>query len=170
MARERYRLQALLVIKEREKKKAEEALALAIKALAEAKELKKKLEKERDEIVRKWKEYRKRMYQRMGPGSSIFDGNIYNNYLRKLKEDEEEKEKEIEEQEERVAAAEEAVGRARKDYIEACKELRIMEKHKELWRKKIEKELTRKEERELNELGNVIHQLRKWHGEETQEI
>lgn len=167
MAVQRYRLQALLIIKEQEKKRTELVLATAIKELAEARERAKELVREKEEIVKKWHAARDEMSKEMTAGSSIFDGNVHTNFLRKLKEDEEEKEKEIEEQKEVIKEAEEAAAEARKEYIEASKELKVMEKHKELWRKKVEKELSRKEERELNDLGNTIHQLRRWKGEEV---
>jgi flagellar export protein FliJ len=164
---QKYRLQALLTIKQRMKKKAEIALALAIKALLEAKKKLEKLEKEKEEIIEAWKLARKEMKSKVATGVMIGEGNVYVNYLRKLKEDEEKKEQEIEDQKGVVEEAETAVKTARKEYIEACKELRVMEKHKELWEKKIKAEISRKEEREMDELGNVIHQLRRMHGEKA---
>lgn len=167
MAATKYRLQALLTIKENEKKRAEFALAVAIKELNEARKREEELEKEKEEIIENWKNARDNMAKGIGPGSSIFDGTVHTNFLRKLKDDEKEKEKEIEEQKEVVSEAEEAVSEARRDYIDAAKEFKVMEKHKELWNKKIQKEISRREERELNDLGNTIHQLRRWRGEET---
>lgn len=167
MPAKKYRLQALLTIKQRLKKKAEVQLALAIKALMEAKEKLKKLEEEKEEIVRKWEESRKEMKSKMAYGAFVGEGNVHVNFLRKLKEDEEAKEEEIQDQKQVVSEAEDSVKKARKDYIEACKELRVMEKHKELWEKKVREELSRKEEREMDELGNVIHQLRRFRGEKA---
>lgn len=166
MAATRYRLQALLTIKQNEKKRAEFALAAAIKELSEAKKRGEELEKEKKEIIEKWNRARKKMTKEMTAGSSIFDGTVHTNYLRKLKDDEKEKEKEIEEQKEVIKEATEAAAEARRDYIDASKALKVMQKHKELWKKKLDKELNKKEERELNDLGNIIHQLRKWRGEE----
>ena len=54
---------------------------------------------------------------------------------------------------------------ARRDYIDAARELQVMEKHKELWQKKLNLELNNKEQKELDELGGTIHQLRKWRGD-----
>jgi len=170
MPRERYRLQALLIIKEREKQKAEIALAAAIGELVRERKRMNELVCERDEIVRKWNECRKKMAREMTAGSYIFDGTIHTNYLRGLKEDEEAKEKEIADQEEVIREAEEAVAAARKDYIEASKEFKVMQKHKELWKKKIENEISKKEERELNDLANIVHQLRRMQGEESQGV
>ena len=59
------------------------------------------------------------------------------------------------------------MARARRDYVDAARELQVMEKHKELWEKKLQNELTRKEEREMDELGGTIHQLRRWRGEKS---
>ena len=163
----KYRLQALLVIKQRMKTKAEVALAVAIKTLIEAREKLKTLEKEKEEIIEAWKQARRDMKEKVGHGVIVGEGNVYVNYLRKLKEDEEKKEIEIEDQKVVVWEAEEGVKVARRDYIDACKELRVMEKHKELWEKKVRAEISRREEREMDELGNVIHQLRKMRGEKA---
>jgi len=156
-----------LTIKQRMKTKAEAALARAIKALIEAREKLKQLEKEKEEIIESWKQARKEMKSKVATGVMIGEGNVYVNYLRKLKEDEEKKEQEIQDQKGVVEEAEIAVKTARKEYIEACKDLRVMEKHKELWAKKVKEEITRREEREMDELGNVIHQLRRMHGEKA---
>ncbi len=163
----KYRLQALLTIKQRMKTRAETALAQAIKALLEAKEKLKKLEKEKEEIIESWKSARKEMKSKVSGGVMVGQGNVYVNYLRKLKEDEEKKAEEIEDQKGVVDDCELGVKKARKEYIEACKELRVMEKHKELWEKKLKAEITRREEREMDELGNVIHQLRRIHSEKA---
>lgn len=164
----RYRLQALLTIKEREKNRAAELLARAIVALQEARKKEKELIEEKEKIIKKWFEARDEMRHIMDKGGVIEEGNVHVRFLRKLKEDEEQKQKEIEEQHEVVLEAETAVVSARKEYISAAKEHQVMVKHKELWRKKEQAELSRKEEREFDELGNTIHQLKKWKGEKSE--
>jgi hypothetical protein len=164
----KYRLQALLIIKEREKNAAAEILARAIKALLDAREKEKKLIKEKEEIVRKWFKARDEMRKEMDGGAVVAEGNVHVNFLRKLKEDEQKKEKEIEDQKEVVLECEDKVKKARRDYIDAAREHQVMVKHKELWQKKVSDELSRKEEREFDELGTTIHQLRKWKGEKSQ--
>jgi flagellar export protein FliJ len=167
MAKQRYRLQALLTIKGMAKKRAEIALGKALAALKEARDRIEKLKAEKRKIVERWKQARADMKARMGHGAAVGEGNVHVNFLRKLKEDEEAKEREIEDQKEVVAECEEQVAIARRAYIDACKELQIMEKHKDLWEKKVRDELTRKEEREMDELGGTIHQLRRWRGEKS---
>lgn len=157
-------------MKQRARQKAEIALARAIKALEEAKKKLKKLEEEREEIIRKRKECRLDMHRKLSSGESqAREGHIRMNYLRKLEDDQKDKEKEIEEQKRVIEECEIKLKRAKRDYIDAVKELRVMEKHKELWRKKIQKEISREEEREMDELGNVIHQLRDMQNRRTAE-
>lgn len=167
MAKPKYRLQALLTIKARMKKKAEVALARALVELKEAKEKLKKLEEEKEKIIERWKQARTEMKQRMQGGAVVKEGNVHVNFLRKLKEDEESKQEEIEDQEQVVEDCTAAVALARREYIDAAKELQVMEKHKELWEKKVKAELSSKEQKELDELGGAIHQLRRWRGEKS---
>lgn len=163
--KEKYRLQPLLQVKLKHKRATEIALSKAFQALKKEEEKLKVLEKEKQEIIQKREESRREMSEKVARGESVvYDSNIHLNYLKKLKEDEEKKDQEIEDQKEAIKRAEEALAQAKRDYIDACKEVKIMEKHKELWRKKIKKELEFQEQKEMNELGNVIHQLRKMRG------
>jgi len=165
MPKQRYRLQALLTIKAQAKKRAEVALARAIASLQRAKDKLERLKEEKRRIAERWREARAKMSERMRCGAMVGEGTVHVNFLRKLKEDEEAKQEEIEEQEGVVASCEERVAACRRAYIDASRELKIMEKHRELWEKKVREELTRREEREMDELGATIHQLRRWRGE-----
>lgn len=156
--KEKYRLQVMLRMRERDKQRAEEGLAKAIAALNKAREREDELKEEKKKIHDEWRIKRSDMRQRMDGGGFVNDGNIYVRYLRKLKEDEAAKDEEIKDQHNVVVQAEERVAQARRDYIDAVQALRVMEKHRELWRKKVAAELSRKEELEFDELGSSIHQ------------
>lgn len=157
----RYRLEPMLTLKTRAKRNAEIRLAQAIARLEQEKKRLKKLEEEKQAIIRRRRECRRELQNKILEGQAhARDGSIRVNYLRKLEEDEKKKDQEIENQKQVIENCELMVKRARRDYIDAVKELRVIEKHKELWRKKLQKELSRIEEREMDELGNVIHQLR----------
>ncbi len=160
--KEKYRLQPLLDVKLRNKRKTEIELGKAFAALkAEEKKLE-KLQDEKKEIIRKRNQSRKEMAEMVAYGESVVaDSHSHLNYLRKLKEDEEQKDEEIKEQKENIKKAEERLAQAKRDYIDACKEVKIMEKHKGLWKKKVREKLEKEEQKLMNELGNVIHQLRK---------
>ncbi len=163
--KEKYRLQPLLQIKLRNKRAAEIELAKAIKALKDEEEKLKKLEEEKQEILRKREEARHEMATMVGGGESVVaDSHSHLNFLKKLKEDEEKKDQEIEDQKEVIQQAQDRVAQAKRDYIDACKEVKIMEKHKELWQKKLKMELDREEQKSMNELGNIVHQLRRMRG------
>jgi len=157
----KYRLEPLLLIKTRARKQAEIRLAQAIMRLEQERKKLKKLEEEKQTIIKRRKECRRELHNKILEGHAhARDGSVRVNYLRKLEEDEKKKAEEIENQKQVIENCELQVKRARRDYIDAVKDLRVIEKHKDLWKKKVQKELTRIEEREMDELGNVIHQLK----------
>ncbi|MBI2981081.1 MAG: flagellar FliJ family protein [Deltaproteobacteria bacterium] len=165
----KYRLQPLLDLKVRAKQKAEILLAKAIAQLEAEKKRLKKLEEEKREIIQKRKEVRRELHERLCTGhAKVKESHFGVNYLKRLEEDEKQKDREIEQQHRTIQECETQVKRARREYIDAAKELKVMEKHKELWRKKARLFLNRKEENEMDELGNVIHQLKHFHQGEVQ--
>ena len=157
----RYRLQPLFDMKARAKKKAEILLARAIIKLEQEKKKLEKLKEEKEAIIKKKRQYRLELHEKIAAGHAhVKDGHIRVNYLRKLDDDEKKKDQEIEEQKQTIEQCELQVRRAKRDYIDAVKEMRVMEKHKDLWKKKLNLEITRQEEKEMDELGNIIHQLK----------
>ncbi|MBI2083114.1 MAG: hypothetical protein HYT76_06050 [Deltaproteobacteria bacterium] len=157
----KYRLQPLLEIKERAKKKAEILLAKAMARLEEEKKRLKKLEEEKQEIIRKRKEIRRHLHEHVCTGQAkVKESNFGINFLKRLEEEEKQKDQQIEQQKQVILDCETQVKRARREYIDAARELKVMQKHKELWRKKLQLFLSRKEEDEMDELGNIIHQGR----------
>jgi flagellar biosynthesis chaperone FliJ len=169
MAKPVYRLAVLLRLKAREKRMAEIALARAITALREAEEREKKLKEEKVALQEEWQQQRKEMDADMNQGGMVFDGNVHVNFLRKIKEDEEQKDEEIAEQQAKIEECKTKVSRRRREYIDASREHQVMEKHKELWTKKVKKDMSRAEEKEFDELCTTIHQLRGWRGDKGQD-
>ena len=152
----------MLVMKERALKNAEIRLAKALQELDQAKKKLKKLEEEKQAIIKRRRECRRELHDKIAAGQArARDGHNRVNYLRKLEDDEKKKAEEIEVQKKVLEQCEIQVKRARRDYINAVKDLRVMEKHKDLWKKKLQMEMTREEEKEMDELGNVIYQLKK---------
>ncbi len=158
----RYRLQPLVELKTRARQKAEIKLAQAIVRLEKEKKKLKTLEEEKEKILQRQSEGRMELHRKIAAGGAhVRDGSVRVNFLRKLEEDEKQKADEIAQQKELIQECELQVKRARRDYIDAVKDLRVIEKHKELWRKKVQAEISRDEEKEMDELGHTIHQLRK---------
>ena len=158
----KYRLQVLLIIKERAKRKTEIELARAIKQLEEERKKLEKLEAEKKALEERIKQEQQEMREKVASGHALIkDPQVHLNFIRKLKEDLEELERKIEEQKEEIKKAEKKVQRCRANYILAAQEVNTMEKHKELWQKKVNLELSMEENKLMNELGNVIHQMNK---------
>src|SRR5690349_13573594 len=129
----RYRLAPLLEMKKRAKQKAEIALAQAIARLEREKKQLKKLEEEKQAIIKRRKECRRELQDKVLEGHAhAHDGSVRVNYLRKLEDDEKKKDEQIVAQKQLIEYCETQVKRARRDYIDAVKELRVIEKHKEL--------------------------------------
>jgi len=158
----KYRLQVLLNLKEREKRRCEIELAKAIRKLEEEKKKLKELENQKIELEERIAHEREEMRSKVSGGDAkIKDPQVHLNFIRKLQEDLEELERKIEDQKNEVKLAERGVQRCRANYILAAQELNVMEKHKELWEKKMKKELSLEESKMMNELGNTIHQMNK---------
>ncbi len=158
----KYRLQVLLVIKERAKKAKEIELARAVQKLNEERKKLEVLEEEKRAIEKRVEEEKEEMRHKVASGNAVMrDPQGFLNFLRKLKEDIEAKEQAIEEQKDVIKQAEKYLQRCRSAYVLAAQELNMMEKHKELWLKKQAFELGAAENKMLNELGNVIHQMNK---------
>lgn len=160
--KEKYRLQVLLVIKERAKRQREIELAKALKQLEEERKKLKELVEEKIKIEERIKQEQQEMREKVASGHALMkDPQVHLDFIRKLKEDLEALERKIEEQKEEIKRAEKKVQRCRANYILAAQELNTMEKHKELWQKKLNNELSMAENKLMNELGNVIHQMNK---------
>lgn len=160
--KEKYRLETLLRVKERQKRKTEELLARAIRELNEENRKLKKLEGVKKEIGEKRQKARRQMNQKVSSGQSrIRESQFHLGFMMKLKEDEEKLDREIAEQEEVITQAEAKLKRARRDYIDAATELNVMEKHRELWVKKQSHAISAVEMKQMNELGNALFQANK---------
>lgn len=158
----KYRLQVLLVIKERAKRATEIALGKAIRNLEEERKKLVKLEDEKVQLEERIKNELNEMRAKVSSGEAkMKDPQVHLNFIRKLKEDLEDLERRIEDQKEQVRMAEKQVQRCRADYILAAQEMDVMLKHKELWQKKIANDLNAADNKLMNELGNVIHQMNK---------
>lgn len=163
--KEKYRLEALLKIKLRQKRDSEVQLARAIRALEEEKSLLKKLEGTREEILQRKDKARRDLSEKIAEGqSTVKQSQFHLGYMMKLQDDQEKVEAEIITQKEALEHAQEKLKRARRNYVDAATELNVMEKHKELWAKKLERKLTAAEDKQLGELANVMHQITKMKG------
>lgn len=141
---------------------AEIALARAIQKLSQERQKLEKLEEEKQELKKRIaQEYEEMRVKIASGGAKMRDPQVALNFIRKLREDLEDLDSRIEEQKEVIKSAEKYVARCKTNYVLAAQELNMMEQHKELWTKKMNHELSMEENKMLNELGNVIHQMNK---------
>jgi flagellar export protein FliJ len=160
--KKKYRLQVILFLKEKAKKRAELELAKAIKRLADEKKKLEKLKEEQRKIEEHIADEKIKMRNKVAGGDAkMKDPQVHLNFIRKLEEDLAEAIKRVEEQTEEVKKAERHLQKCRANYILAAQEHNMMEKHKELWEKKQERALSLAENKVLNELGNTIYQMNK---------
>jgi flagellar export protein FliJ len=159
--KEKYRLETMLQVRLRNKRNAEIELGKALKVLKDEEARLRDLEEEKQDIVRRREDSRRDHSLKVASGESrISESHSHMNFIKKLQEDEDKKDKEITQQQGVVKQAEQKVALKKRDYIVACKEVKIMEKHKELWKKKLKVQLEKEEAKVMNELGNVLHTLR----------
>src|SRR3989338_3709893 len=100
------------------------------------------------------------MRERVSSGKArVKESHFHLDFLTKLKDDAVKMDQEITEQKEEIEVAQGKLKRARRDYMDAASELNVMEKHRELWSKKQAHLLSTLENKQMNELGNVVHQM-----------
>lgn len=85
----------------------------------------------------------------------------HKNYLRDLKNQEDELQAAVEQQKQTVARAEREVEAARTLLIEAAREMKAIEVHKESWQSAESAAASRREQKLSDEIGSILHGLRR---------
>ncbi len=157
----KYRLQALLEIRERAEKEAKDAFAAAMNQLREEEQLLKDFEDELQRMIEDRHRRREEYAQKLASGEmKITDQSNAYRYIDRLKEKETEQQGKIDGQRENVREAEKALKRAQDLLIQASQDLKALEKHRENWLKKLKKERQLKEEDNMDEIAQVMYQQR----------
>ena len=148
--KEKYRLQALMDIRERKKEEAERYLGQCMRALKTEQERLKDMEDELERMIAK-REARKREYAEKAMRGEMDARGVggANLYIERLIEQEDMQKNAIEGQKGVVAQRQEDVDGARQDLVLASQDLKALEKHKEKWEEKRQEK--RKEERARGE-------------------
>lgn len=155
----KYRLQALLEIRERAKKEAEELFAQAMQYLAEEKERLRQEEELLEQMIADRHRRREDYAQKLATGEmKITDQSNAYRYIERLKEKEVEQQTVIDAQQEQVREAEKEVRRAQEALVLATQDLKALEKHKEKWEEEVRKERQMREENIMDEIGQSIFQ------------
>ncbi len=162
MSLTKYRLQPVLDSKEKKKKDAEKALAKTRAELERQKNILQEREEEVVKAVQRKDDYSADLMKKMERGlesGKITDGKMY---LEVLKRNIEAARKRVEDQKKVVQQWEQKVEAALVKVMEATKEMKVIEKHKENWVEAEKKVIEIKEEKEQEEVAqNLYEQARK---------
>lgn len=160
-----YRLQALLEIRERAKKEAEEIFAQATQALREEQDKLAAEERRLEEMIEDRHRRRESYARQLASGEmKVTDQSNAYRYIERLKEKEAEQQTVIDAQREQVREAEKEMRRCQAALVEAARELEALVKHKEKWAEQVKRERMMREENIMDEIGQTIFQQRSKNG------
>jgi len=158
-----YPLEQVLDLKKKRVKDAEKKVKEALEALEHEKEILKQKEKARDKVLK----HRNDKLAQLRAEMDLVDATTTSQKIQQMKDylkvvaaKLEEEEKKVAEQQKQVEAAKERVEQAKEELRLKRLEVDKLNIHKEGWLKVMRAELERQEEREMDELGSVIYQMR----------
>ncbi len=162
----KYRLQALVEIRERAEEEAKNSFAEATQALRAEEDTLKELEDELEAMIADRLRRREDYAQKLASGEmKVTDQAAAYRYIDRMKEQEQEQRGKIDGQRENVRDAEKHLKLAQDALIEATQDLKALEKHKEKWAAAIKKKRQLAEEDNLDEIAQVIFTQKKLKGE-----
>lgn len=161
MRQKKYRLEVVLEVREQKKDEAARFVAYRREQLAESEKELMRRQSFLEDCRKQKSEANRKMMNDFGDGTSA--GNIvsHRNYLQILKEREEELKLAVDEQIINVQNAVLAVDDAISKLADASKEVRVIEKHKEKWKKDQKYETDKREQKLSDEIGAILHQRSK---------
>lgn len=157
-----YPLEQVLDIKKRRVQDAEKKLKEALEALEREKEILKQKEKARDKVLKHRNDKLMQLREEMDLVEQTTTSQKIQqmkDYLKVVDKKLEEEEKKVQEQGKKVEAAEEQVELARKELKQRRLEVDKLNNHKKDWLKMMHEELKLQEDRELDEIGNIMYQM-----------
>ncbi|HEX8146538.1 MAG TPA: flagellar export protein FliJ [Pyrinomonadaceae bacterium] len=160
MAVKKYRLQPVLGAREQAKREAERLLAARMAQLAEAEAELARRVREVEACRGRQEAARAEMLEAMGGGAAAARALSHRTHLADLRTQEETLRAAAEEQRGVVARCETELERARAALVEAAREVRVIEKHKEGWRERERREAARREQKINDEIGAILHERR----------
>lgn len=158
MAGPKYRLQPVLGAREQLKREAERLLASGVAQLAEAEEELARRAREVDACLARQAQARAEMFGEMGGGAAASRALMHRTHLADLRAQEERLRAAVEEQRGAVSRCEAEVERARAALVEAAREVRVIEKHREGWQERQRRESARREQKLNDEIGAILHE------------
>jgi flagellar export protein FliJ len=158
----KYRLQPVLDKRQKIKEDAEKALGAAQKKVDEEKKKEEECIQRVNQAKQKKEDAKAEMSRKMLEEKlEVEKIRRHKDYLKSLDFEIKKTEEQLADQRNRVKAAEQVVEQKRAELVEATKEYQAIEKHKEKWATALKKAMEEAEEKEAEEIGNVLFLQRK---------
>lgn len=161
MKAKKYRLETVLDIRNRAKEEAARQVALRFQQLEKAEEELMRRRRNLQNCYEKQNQAQTKMAEDLSKGLQAQSILAHQNYLNDLRKQEIELQKEVDKQIQTVANAEKEVEKAREKLIEAARELKAIEVHKENWQSVERIAENRREQKISDEIGSILHGRRK---------
>lgn len=161
MKAKKYRLETVLDIRNRAKEEAARQVALRFQQLEKAEEELMRRRRNLQNCYEKQNQAQTKMAEDLSKGIQAQSILAHQNYLNDLRKQEIELQKEVDKQIQTVANAEKEVEKAREKLIEAARELKAIEVHKENWQSVERIAENRREQKISDEIGSILHGRRK---------
>lgn len=159
MAKASYPLKQVLDIKQRRVEEAEKVLKEKLAALEKEKEKLAAREAERDQVLKHKKEKLQQLRSELDHGTTTDKIQQMKAYLKIVEEKLKAEEKKVKDQKQQVELAEKQVEAARHDLNLKRLEVDKLEIHRKDWEKIMKKEQELRDEREHDEIGNIVYFL-----------
>lgn len=161
MKAKKYRLETVLDIRNRAKDEAARQVALRFQQLEKAEQELARRRMNLQNCYEKQNQAQAKMSEDLSKGLQAQSILAHQNYLNDLRKQEIELQAEVEKQIQTVANAEKEVEKAREKLVEAARELKAIEVHKENWKISERTEENRREQKISDEIGSILHGRRK---------
>lgn len=162
--KQKYRLQTVMDVREQAQREAERLVAARLAQLAAAEEELARREREVALCRERQESARAEMLEEMRGGSAASRAVAHRTHLADLRTLEEELRAAAEEQRATVARCEAEVEKARAALVEAAREVKVIEKHREHWQERERREGARREQKLNDEIGAILHERRSSEG------
>jgi flagellar export protein FliJ len=157
MPKNKYKLQPVLDVRDRVKQEAMRRVAQRRAQLAEAEAELARREQALEECRARQAEGRARMLNEMEPGTGAGHLVAHRTHLADLRNTEHELRQSVEQQHAAVARAQVELEQALAALVEASKEVRAIEKHREDWGQRVRRTEQRREQKLSDEIGSILH-------------
>lgn len=157
MKAKKYRLETVLTMRGRAKDEAAKLVALRYEQLAQAEEELMRRQRNLQTCYEKQTQARTAMNDELDQGIQAKSVMAHRNFLQDLREQEIQLKDLVEKQKKAVKRAEDEVEIAREKLIDAAKELKAIEVHKQNWIAAEKIEQNRKDQKVSDEIGAILH-------------